>query len=107
MTQPIKSEAVDRIVPAQYREGSRKDFAITAAGSANLTENHDVVEGLLERLKRMGSDRESADHTPIARALDNLNSVLRHRLSRDGTAMSNIHDAAAIIDGAAQAIERL
>ena len=55
----------------------------------------------------MGSDRGSADHTPIARALDNLNSVLRHRLSRDGTAMNNVHDAAAIIDGAAQAIERL
>ena len=88
-------------------EGSRKQFSITAAGSANLAENHGQVEQLLERLGRLGSDGESADHTPIARALENLNSVLRHRLSREGTSVSSIHDAAALIDEAAQKIERM
>lgn len=88
-------------------EGSRKQYGITAAGSANLAENHGQVEQLLERLGRLGSDGESADHTPIARALENLNSVLRHRLSREGTSVSVIHDAAALIDEAAQKIERM
>ena len=88
-------------------EGSRKQFSITAAGSANLAENHATVEQLLERLGRLGSDGESADHTPIARALENLNAVLRHRLSREGTSVSSIHDAAALIDEAAQKIERM
>ena len=88
-------------------EGSRKQFGITDAGSANLAENHGTVEQLMERLRRLGSDGESADHTPIARALENLNSVLRHRLSREGTAVNTIHDAAALIDEAAQKIERM
>ena len=88
-------------------EGSRKQFSITAAGSANLAENHATVEQLLERLGRLGSDGETADHTPIARALENLNSVLRHRLSREGTSVNSIHDAAALIDEAAQKIERM
>jgi DNA-binding PadR family transcriptional regulator len=88
-------------------EGSRKQFAITTTGSVYLTENHDVVEQLMERLARLASDDSTADHTPVMRALDNLTSVLRHRLSRDGTAMNSIHDAAALIDDAAQKIERL
>ena len=88
-------------------EGSRKQFSITAAGSANLAENHGTVEQLMERLRRLGADGESADHTPIARALDNLTSVLRHRLSREGTSINAIHDAAALIDEAAQKIERM
>jgi DNA-binding PadR family transcriptional regulator len=88
-------------------EGSRKQFSITAAGSANLAENHATVEQLLERLGRLASDGESADHTPIARALENLNSVLRHRLLREGTSVSSIHDTAALIDEAAQKIERM
>ncbi len=88
-------------------EGSRKQFAITEAGSAHLAEQHDIVEALVERLSRLGSDDSAADHTPVLRALDNLQSVLRHRLARDGTALSTIHDAAALIDDAAQKIERL
>ena len=88
-------------------EGSRKQFAITTSGSTHLTENHDIVEQLMHRLSQLGSDDSTADHTPVMRALDNLTNVLRHRLSRDGTAMTNIHDAAALIDDAAQKIERL
>jgi DNA-binding PadR family transcriptional regulator len=88
-------------------EGSRKQFAVTSAGSAHLAEQHDAVEALVERLSRLGSDEGAADHTPVLRALDNLQSVLRHRLTRDGTALSTIHDAAALIDDAAQKIERM
>ncbi|MEK6638665.1 MAG: PadR family transcriptional regulator [Pseudomonadota bacterium] len=88
-------------------EGSRKQFRNTEAGSAHLVENQEAVEQAFEQLRGLASDGESADHTPIARALENLNSVLRHRLSREGTSVSSIHDAAALIDEAAQKIERM
>jgi DNA-binding PadR family transcriptional regulator len=88
-------------------EGSRKQFSLTEAGSAHLAENHGTVEQLLDRLRRLGSDGESADHAPIARALDNLTAVLRHRLSREDTSVNSIHDAAALIDEVAQKIERM
>jgi DNA-binding PadR family transcriptional regulator len=88
-------------------EGSRKQFRITEAGSAHLVENQEAVEQAFEQLRALASDGESADHTPIARALENLNAVLRHRMSREGTSVSNIHDAAALIDEAAQKIERM
>jgi DNA-binding PadR family transcriptional regulator len=89
------------------QEGSRKQFAITAAGSANLAEHHDAVELTLDRLRRLGEDGVTADHTPVLRALDNLNAVLRHRLSREGAGVTTILDVAALIDEAAQKIERL
>jgi DNA-binding PadR family transcriptional regulator len=88
-------------------EGSRKQFRITEAGSADLVENQQAVEQAFEQLRGLASDAKNADHTPIARALENLNAVLRHRVSREGTSVSNIHDAAALIDEAAQKIERM
>jgi DNA-binding PadR family transcriptional regulator len=88
-------------------EGSRKQFSLTDAGSAHLAENHGTVEALLDRLRRLGADGESADHAPVLRALDNLTAVLRHRLSREGASVNMIHDAAALIDEAAQKIERM
>jgi DNA-binding PadR family transcriptional regulator len=88
-------------------EGSRKQFKLTSAGSAHLAENHDAADLLFERLKRMGSDETTADRAPIGRALENLHSVLRHRVGRADTAVSTIHDIAALIDEASQKIERL
>ena len=88
-------------------QGSRKQFTITAAGSVHLAENHDMVEQVMDRLGRLGSDERAADHAPVARALENLQSVLRHRLMRADTSVNSIHDAAALIDDAAQKIERL
>lgn len=88
-------------------EGSRKQFKLTSAGSAHLAENHDSADLLFERLKRMGSDDTTADRAPIGRALENLQSVLRHRVGRAETAVSTIHDIASLIDEVSQKIERL
>ena len=66
-----------------------------------------MVEQVMDRLGRLGSDERAADHAPVARALENLQSVLRHRLMRADTSVNSIHDAAALIDDAAQKIERL
>ncbi len=96
-----------KLIEEVASEGSRKQFRITEAGSAHLVENQEAVEQAFEQLRGLASDGESADHTPIARALENLNAVLRHRVSREGTSVSSIHDAAALIDEAAQKIERM
>ena len=88
-------------------EGSRKSFAITAEGSAHLAGEHDTVEALRARLANLATEEGGANHTPVLRALDNLQNVLRNRLSQKETALSTIHDAAALIDDAAQQIERL
>jgi DNA-binding PadR family transcriptional regulator len=88
-------------------EGSRKQFRITEAGSAKLAESQEKLEQAFAHLRALGAGDESVDHTPIDRALENLNSVLRHRFSREGTSINSIHDAAALIDEAAQKIERM
>lgn len=88
-------------------EGARKLFAITEAGKAHLTERADEAEALLARLADLGAMREKTDGAPIRRAIGNLRSVLQHRLSRDDVNSDLLHEAAALIDEAAQKIERL
>ncbi|HWT11328.1 MAG TPA: PadR family transcriptional regulator [Allosphingosinicella sp.] len=88
-------------------EGSRKAFAATAEGRAHLEEKADEVEALLARLEELGSDQRKAGGAPIKRAVGNLLSALWHRVTRDGVDEQTLHDVAAILDEAAQKIERL
>ena len=88
-------------------EGSRKAFAVTDEGRAHLDEKADEVEGLLARLEELGSDQRKAGGAPIQRAVGNLLSALWHRLTRDEVDEQTRHDIAAILDEAAQKIERL
>ena len=88
-------------------EGARKAFAITEAGTSHLAERKEEVEALFARLAELASLRERTDAAPIRRAIGNLRAVLIHRLGRDGVQAQTVHDAVAIIDEAAQRIERL
>lgn len=88
-------------------DGARKLFAITEAGKAHLAERAEEAEALLARLADLGAMREKTDGAPIRRAIGNLRSVLQHRLSRDDVDSDLLHAAAALIDEAAQKIERL
>ena len=47
------------------------------------------------------------DAGPVRRAVENLKSVLRNRLVGGEATKDQLHDIAAIIDDAAQRIERL
>jgi DNA-binding PadR family transcriptional regulator len=88
-------------------EGSRKPFQITEEGRAHLDERADEIEGLLERLADM---KPRDDHTAgpaIGRAVKNLMTALRHRVGRDGLDDELLHEIAAILDEAAQRIERV
>lgn len=88
-------------------EGSRKAFAATADGRAHLEEKRDEVDELFERLGAMGHDQRKAGGAPIKRAVGNLLSALWHRATREDADEATIHEIAAILDEAAQKIERL
>ncbi|MDB5672368.1 MAG: hypothetical protein JWO25_3327 [Alphaproteobacteria bacterium] len=87
--------------------GTRKAFAVTPEGQAHLVEKTDEVHALLERLSALGEDRRKAGGPPIKRAVGNLLSALWHRVTRDDVDEAAIHEIAAILDEAAQKIERL
>ena len=88
-------------------EGARKAFAATADGQAHLAEKREEVEELFERLAAMGHHQRKAGGAPIKRAVGNLLSALWHRATRDDVDEATLHDIAAILDEAAQKIERL
>jgi DNA-binding PadR family transcriptional regulator len=88
-------------------EGSRKAFQVTAEGEAHLAEKADEVAALIERLEDAGSDQRKAGGAPIKRAVGNLLSALWHRATRDDMDEARLHEIAAILDEAAQKIERL
>lgn len=88
-------------------EGSRKQFAATEAGREHLEERADEVAALFERLDALGEERARVDRGPIRRATANLHSVLHDRLAAADVGRETLHDIAAIIDEAAQRIERL
>ena len=95
------------LIEEQQAEGARKQFAATADGRAHLDEKADEIEGLMARLDDLGSDRRKAGGAPIKRAVANLLSALWHRVTRDEVDEKTLHDVAAILDEAAQKIERL
>lgn len=88
-------------------EGSRKIFAVTPEGEAELADKAEEVEGLLARLADMGPDANRTGGAPIKRAVGNLLAALWHRVAQDGVDEAKLHDIAAILDEAAQKIERL
>ena len=88
-------------------EGTRKAFAITPEGEAHLAERTEEVEALFERLTGAGEGKRRAGGRPIQRAVGNLLSALWHRVTADDMGEDRLHEIAAILDDAAQKIERL
>ena len=88
-------------------EGSRKVFAVTPEGDAYLGDRKDEIDALMGRLQGMGDDKRRAGGAPIKRAVGNLLSALWHRATREDMDEDRLHQIAAILDDAAQRIERL
>ena len=88
-------------------EGSRKPFQITDSGRQYLEERSEEADDLMERLKDLAPDeRHGAGHA-IGRAVKNLMTALSHRIGREGLDDDLLHEIAAILDDAAQRIERI
>ena len=88
-------------------DGPKKPFAATADGRAHLDERAEEVERLMERLSDLGEGRRKASGAPIGRAVKNLLAALWGRATREDMDEERLHEIAAILDEAAQRIERL
>ena len=88
-------------------EGSRKVFSVTGEGKAHLAERREESDMLIMRLTDIGDTKRKAGGAPIKRAVGNLLSALWHRVTREDADEETLHDIAAILDDAAQKIERL
>jgi DNA-binding PadR family transcriptional regulator len=82
------------LIEEQQSEGAKKRFAASDEGRAHLAENAAVVDGLFARLAAVGAESERTDGAPIRRAMGNLR-------------QDTLHEVAALLDEAAQKIERL
>jgi DNA-binding PadR family transcriptional regulator len=88
-------------------EGSRKPFLATDEGRAHLEERAEEVRELLERLEGLKPRAEQMAGPAIGRAVKNLMTALRQRVGREGFDEELLHEIAAILDEAAQRIERI
>ena len=88
-------------------EGPRKPFQVTDEGRAHLEERKEEVEALFERLSDLKPRAENMAGPAIGRAIKNLMSALSHRVGREGLNEELLHEIAAILDEAAQRIERV
>lgn len=88
-------------------KSARKPFQITDAGREHLEEKMDEADDLIERLKELAPDERAEAGPAIARAVKNLMTALSHRIGRDGLDEDLLHEIAAILDEAAQRIERV
>jgi DNA-binding PadR family transcriptional regulator len=94
-------------IEAATSDGSRKLFAITDAGQAELDANRELVEALVARLAAVGEERQRTDGGSVRRAMGNLRTVLMNRLGERDIDEETLHQVVALIDEAAQKIERL
>ncbi|MFS0736508.1 PadR family transcriptional regulator [Sphingomonas sp. 1P06PA] len=94
------------LIAPKADDTARKTFAITADGTSHLADREAEVAALFARLDALGEQRERTDRAPVRRAMHNLKSALHDRLHRE-TDDDTAHEIAAILDAAAQKIERL
>src|SRR5215217_5533179 len=65
-------------------EGTRKAYQVTAEGKAHIEENAEEVAELFERLTSLGDERRANPGPVLGRAVKNVMTALKHRVSRDG-----------------------
>ena len=86
--------------------GSRRSFAITETGRAQITEKQAEVDALLGRLAEIGQAQAKGDRAPIRRAMMNLAMALRETVARDEDG-SKAHKIAELLDETTRKIEQL
>jgi DNA-binding PadR family transcriptional regulator len=95
------------LIEAQESDGAKKLFAITDAGRAELETNSEIVDAAIARLTAVGEETQRTDSASVRRAMGNLRQVLMNRLGDRDLDDAALHDIVALIDEAAQKIERL
>ena len=88
-------------------EGARRPFQATDEGRGHLEEREEEVEALFDRLRDLAPRGENMAGPAIGRAVKNLMTALGHRLKAEGFDEDLFLEVAAILDDAAQRIERV
>lgn len=94
-------------IAAGASDENRKLYKLTTAGRKFLTENKAVVDEVNARLSAAASSRNSLDTPQIVRAMHNLKTALRLKLSEAELSTAQVQAIAAALDAAATNIERL
>ncbi len=100
-------QEMGQIEEAPTSATARKPFAVTAEGTEHLAARKPEVDALFARLAELANVQQRTDGGPVRRAMQNLRMVLINRLERGDAKAETLHDMAAILDEAAQKIERL
>jgi len=94
-------------VSVEAPDGSnRKRYSATAAGLEHLASHRAATDALLARM-------DATDHVhgqrppPVARAIQNLKLAMHMRLSRTPLTEEQVHAIAAVLDDAAQRLEKI
>ena len=104
---PTLSLLTDEAAVTELADGARKAYAVSEAGTAELTERAEEADALIARLKGLSDADEGHRAPPIGRAVGNLFNALRHRAQSGEFDRETIHQVAEILDEAARKIERL
>jgi DNA-binding PadR family transcriptional regulator len=88
-------------------EGSKKPYAVTPQGEAELEERKVEVAELLRRLGRHGERTSTVRSHDVFRAMGNLGSVLKNRAKAGKLDEATINEIVDMIDEMAKRIERL
>lgn len=87
--------------------GKRRSYRITEAGLAELTAREAELDAAFAHLAHLSEQANRTDKGPVRRAMLNLRSAMVQRLGGDGRDSELVFEVAAILDEAAQKIERL
>ena len=86
--------------------GGRKLYTITEEGRAHLAENRPVVDAVFARMERASASTAGGRSPQVVRAIENMKTALRLRLSRGPLGEAEAQAIADALDAAARIIER-
>lgn len=86
---------------------SRRSYALTEAGRAEVEAKRSVIDAAFARLAAMAEQAGRTDAAPIKRAMMNLRTASMQRMTRGDADSETALAIAALLDEAAQKIERL
>jgi DNA-binding PadR family transcriptional regulator len=89
--------------------GGRKSYVITEAGQTFLEENRELADAMLARMNggADGAGARGGRPPQVMRAIENLKLAMRMRLSREALTPDQANAFAAVLDHAAQQLEKL
>lgn len=86
---------------------ARRSYQLTQAGCDEVRAKAEELDGAFARLAALADQTNRADAAPIRRGMMNLRTAAIQRMSQDGADPETAFAIAAILDDAAQKIERI